>query len=81
MLLGRVSRKCLLAHPKTNSSKFRCQTRLELQKGLDYAQMKQTKKKSLFLAANPPDRFGANMSTVKYTAGSLNLWAFFSGSP
>ncbi len=34
MLFGRVSRKILLAHPKTNSSIFSCQTRLELQMGL-----------------------------------------------
>jgi len=36
------------------------------------------------LAANPPDGFGANrhkkhpMPTVKYTAGSLIMWAYFS---
>ncbi len=34
MLFGRVSRKIVLTHPKTNSSKFSCQTRLELQMGL-----------------------------------------------
>ncbi len=34
MLFGRVSRKIILAHPKTNSSKFSCQTRLELQMAL-----------------------------------------------
>ncbi len=34
MLFGRVSRKILLAHPKTISSIFSCQTRLELQMGL-----------------------------------------------
>ncbi len=34
MLFGRVSRKILLAHPKTNSSIFSYQTRLELQMGL-----------------------------------------------
>ncbi len=43
----------------------------------------ETEKKS-FLAANPPDEFSTNrdkkypMSTVKYTAGSLMLWACFS---
>ncbi len=31
MLFGRVSRKIILAHPKTNSSIFSYQTRLELQ--------------------------------------------------
>ncbi len=34
MLFGRVSRKIILAHPKTNSSTFSYQTRLELQMGL-----------------------------------------------
>ncbi len=34
MLFGRVSRKILLTHPKTISSIFSCQTRLELQMGL-----------------------------------------------
>ncbi len=34
MLFGRDSRKILLAHPKTNSSIFSCQTRLELQMAL-----------------------------------------------
>jgi len=32
------------------------------------------------LAVNPPDGFGANGDkkyTVKYTAGSLMLWAYF----
>ncbi len=36
MLFGRVSRKILLAHPKTNSSIFSYQTRLELQMALTY---------------------------------------------
>ncbi len=34
MLFGRVSRKIILTHPKTNSSKFSFQTRLELQMAL-----------------------------------------------
>ncbi len=34
MLFGRVSRKLILAPPKTNSSIFSYQTRLELQMGL-----------------------------------------------
>ncbi len=34
MLFGRVSRKTVLTHPKTNSSKFSYQTRLELQMAL-----------------------------------------------
>ncbi len=55
MLFGRVSRKILLSHPKTNSSIFSCQTRLDKK---------------------------YPMSTVKYTAGSLMLWACFSaGGP
>ncbi len=46
-----------------------------------YDQMKLRKS---FLAANPPDEFNTNrdMPTVKYTAGSLMLWACFSaGGP
>jgi len=41
------------------------------------------KPKKGFMAENPPDGFGANMDkkypmpTVKYTAGSYMLWAFF----
>ncbi len=34
MLFGRVSRKIVLTHPKTNSSKFSYQRRLELQMAL-----------------------------------------------
>ncbi len=34
MLFGRISRKIILAHPKTNSSIFSYQTRLELRMGL-----------------------------------------------
>ncbi len=34
VLFGRVSRKIFLTHPKTISSIFSCQTRLELQMGL-----------------------------------------------
>ncbi len=46
-----------------------------------YGQMKL--EKNSFLAANPPDEFSTNrdkknLSTVKYTAGSLMLWACFS---
>ncbi len=33
-MFGRVSRKIILAHPKTNSSIFSYQTRLELHMGL-----------------------------------------------
>ncbi len=80
--LQRVSRKIILAHPKTNSSIFSCQTRLELQMAL--ASMVRWNKKNSFLAANIPDLFSTNrdkkypMSTVKYTSGSLMLWACFS---
>ncbi len=58
MLFGRVSRKILLTHPKTNSSKFSCQTRLELQMAL--ASMVRWNWKMSFLAANPPDEFSTN---------------------
>ncbi len=80
MLFGRVSRKILLTHPKTNSSKFSYQTRLELQTGL--SSMVRCKLKKYFLAANPPDEFSTNrdkkypMPTVKYTAVFLMLWAY-----
>ncbi len=55
MLFGRVSRKIILAHPKTISSIFSCQTRPELQMGL--ASMVRWNKKMSFLAANTQDRF------------------------
>ncbi len=74
----------LLAHPKTNSSIFSCQTRLELQA---LASMLRWNNEKSFLSANPPDEFSTNrdkkyhMSTVKYTAGSW-FWACFSaGGP
>ncbi len=82
MLFGRVSRKILLTHPKTNSSKFSYQTRLELQMAL--VLLSDETEKIAFLGANPPDEFSTNrdkkypMSTVKYTAGSLMLWSCFS---
>ncbi len=66
-----VSRKIILAHPKTNSSIFSYQTQLELQMGL--ASMIRCKKES-FLAANTQDGFGEHgdkkypMCTIKYTA-------------
>ncbi len=42
ILFGRVSRKILLVHPKTNSSIFSYQTQLELLNGTGfYGQMKQ----------------------------------------
>ncbi len=56
MLFGRVSRKNVLAHPKTNSSIFSCQTRLGLQMGL--ASKFRWNKKTSFLAANTQDGFG-----------------------
>ncbi len=55
MLFGRVSRKIVLTHPKTNSSKFSYQTRLELQMAL--ASIVRWNWKNSFLAANPPDEF------------------------
>ncbi len=53
MLFGRVSIKILLAHPKTNSSIFSYQTRLELQMGL--TSMVRWNKKMSFLAAHTQD--------------------------
>ncbi len=83
MLFGRVSGKILLAHPKTNSSTFICQTRLELEMAL--ASMvyllllwQQTHQMSLVQTRDKE----YPMATVKYTAGSLMLWACFSaGGP
>ncbi len=72
MFFRRVSRKIILAHPKTNSSIFSCQTRLELQMGL--ASMARWNKKNSFLAANTQNGFGEHrdkkypMCTMKYTA-------------
>ncbi len=66
----RVSRKIILAHPKTNSSLFSNQARLELQMGL--ASMVRWNKKISFLAANTQDGFGEHrdkkypMCTMKY---------------
>ncbi len=83
MLFGRVSRKILLTHPKTNSSIFSCQTRLELQMALA-----DETEKNCFLAATHQMSLVQTgikkypMSTVKYTAASLMLWACFSaGGP
>ncbi len=77
MLFGRVSRNILLVHPKTNSSISSCQTWLLLQMRL--ASMVRWNLKKSFLAAHPPDGFGANpMLTVKYTAWSLMSRACFS---
>ncbi len=56
MLFERVSRKILLTHPKTISSIFSCQTRLELQMGL--ASMVRWNQRKCFLAANTQDGFG-----------------------
>ncbi len=56
MLFGRVSRKIILAHPKTNYSIFSYQTRLELRMGL--ASTVRWNKKNCFLAANTQDGFG-----------------------
>jgi len=50
MLFGRVSRKIILARPKTISGIFSYQTRLDLQMGLA--------SKVSFLAANTQDEFG-----------------------
>ncbi len=57
MFFGRVSRKIVLTHPKTISSKFSCQTRLELQMAL--LLLSDETEKS-FLAENPPDEFSTN---------------------
>ncbi len=80
MLFGRVSRKIILAHPKTNSSIFSYQTRLEIQMGLA-STVKLNKK-------NTQDGFGEHrdkkypMCILKYTAVLFMLWAYISaGGP
>ncbi len=71
MLFGRVSRKMILAHPRTNSSILSYQTRLEQMR---LAPMVRRNKKKCFLAANTQDEFVEHMDkkypmcTVKYTA-------------
>ncbi len=86
MLFGRVSRKIILVHPKTNSSIFSCQTRLELQMALastvrwnwKIAFWQQPHQMSLVQTGIKK----YPMSTVKYTAGSIMLWTCFSaGGP
>ncbi len=73
MLFGSVSREIILAHPKTNSSIFSYQTRLELQTGLASIVKKNNIYKT-FLAANTQDGFGEHMDKqypmckIKYTA-------------
>ncbi len=82
MLFGRVSRKNVLAHPKSNSSIFSYQTQLELQMGL--ASMVRGNKNMSFWVANTQDGFGEHrdkkypMCTMKYTAVVLMLWAYIS---
>ncbi len=81
MLFKWVSRKKLLAHPKTNSSIFSCQTRLELQLAL--ASMVRWNMIRAFwhqthqIPANRDIKYP--ISTSKYTSGSLIFWAYFSG--
>ncbi len=86
MLFGRVSRKILLTHPKTISSIFSCQTRLELQMALASI-VRWNWKNSFWQQPHQMSLVQTGikkypMSTVKYTAGSLMLWACFSaGGP
>ncbi len=78
MLFGRVSRKI-----RPHSSKNKLQ-QIQLSDTTGTSLSDETEKNS-FLAATPPDEFSTNrdkMSTVKFTAGSLMLWACFSaGGP
>jgi len=86
--LGGFQEKIFLAYPWTNSSIFSGQTRLGL---LAPDSIVRLNLKKGFLAANPQDVFGANrdnkysmpsMPTVRYTTGSLMLWAYFlAGGP
>ncbi len=74
MLFGRVSRKILLTHPKTNFSIFSYQTWLELQIGL--ASMVRWNLKMSFLAANTQDGFGEHRDK-KYPCVQWNILLYF----
>ncbi len=80
------SRKILLAHPK--QSPAYSVVRHDWNFKWHWLLWSDETLKKSFLAANPPDGFSTNkdkkypMSTFKYTAGSLMLWACFSaGGP
>jgi len=77
-LFGRVSRKILLCTSKNKLQHIQLSDKTGTSNGTGFCgKMKQ--KKNSFLAANPPDGFGAHMDkkypmpTVKYAAGSLML--------
>ncbi len=70
MLFERVSRKIILAHPKTNSSIFSYQTRMELQTGL--ASMVRWNKEISFLAANTQYGFGAHGQKVPHVYNEIH---------
>ncbi len=74
MLFGRVSRKILLTHPKTNSSIFSYQTWLKLQIGL--ASMVGWNLKMSFLAAQTQDGFGEHRDK-KYPCVQWNILLYF----
>ncbi len=71
MLFGRVSINILLAHPKTNSSIFRYQTRQELQMGL--ASMVIWNKKMSCLATNTQDDLNPIENGKMHRHGAGNL--------
>ncbi len=76
MLFGRVSRKIIFTHPKTNSGIFSCQTQLELQTALA-SMVRWNLKKESFLAANPPDEFSTNRDKkVPHVHGEIYCWIF-----
>ncbi len=86
MLFGRVSRKNILAHPKTNFIIFSYQTRLGLNAWLGYGQMKQKKiafqQQTLKMGLVNTGIKKFPMCTIKYTAVYLMLWAYISaGGP
>ncbi len=86
MLFGRVSRQILLTHPKQTPANS--VVRHDWNFKWHWLLLSDETEKNSFLAATPPDEFSTNrdkkypISTVKYTAGSLMLWACFSaGGP
>lgn len=80
IVVWEIFKKNPLLSSKTNSSIFMYLTQLELQKGTG----SMVRQKKNFMAANPQDWFGAHrnkkypMCTIKYAAGSLMFWAYFS---
>ncbi len=83
MLFGRVSRKIVLTHPKNKLQQIQLSDTTGTSNGTGfYGQMK-LKKRAFWQQTHQMSLVQTGikkypMSTVKYTAGSLMLWACFS---